>query len=136
MLGFLGGVVFTTGSGLLWLDIVDHWVGRYSIASIAVLQCLVFGHIAPISEIRRHISEFWPRGLAIVWKGFIAYVIPIALAVIFGWEIAGELCRPYNDYPISVLLLGGWGVSLLALVCGIVLGIWHNRKVKARHSVE
>lgn len=126
LLGLLGGIFFTMGSGLLWLDIVDHWVAYYSIASIIVLQCVVFGHIAPIGEIRRRIGESWSQGIVLLWRGLIRYIIPIALIVVFGSKILGEFSERYGDYPLPALLLGGWGAFLLALICGILLGMWHN----------
>jgi len=131
---FEGGGGSTIGSGLLWLDIVDHWVAYYSIGSIIVLQCIVFGHVAPLGEIGRRIREVWPRYIIVTWRALIRYVIPIVLALIFGLKIAGEFSCRYSDYPLLALLLGGWGAFLLALICGVLLGLWHNKKSKLQAS--
>ncbi len=134
VLGFVGGIFFTMGSGLLWLDIVDHWVAYYSIGSIVVLQCIVFGHVAPLGEIVRRMGEVWPRCSILLWRGLISYVIPVVLVLVFGLNIAREFSQRYSDYPLPALLLGGWGAFLVALVCGVLLGLWHNKKSKLQAS--
>ncbi len=133
-IGFLGGILFTAGSGLLWLDIVDHWVAYYSIGSIIVLQCIVFGHIGPLDEIVRRIGASWHRCVGVAWRCLVSFIIPIVLTVIFGLKIIGEFSERYGDYPLPALLLGGWGALVLALTSGILLALWHNRRTRSHPS--
>ena len=43
VVGFLGGLIYCTGAGLFWLDIVDHFVMNYGAVPLAVVECIVFG---------------------------------------------------------------------------------------------
>jgi NSS family neurotransmitter:Na+ symporter len=127
-IGFLGGIVFLTGSGLIWLDIVDHWVAYYSMGAIIVLQCIVFGKSRTISQIALHIKTSWSKFALLSWRTLVFCVIPLALLVIFGGHAISELSARYGGYPSSALAIGGWGVTVLTIACGVLLGLRHNRR--------
>jgi len=128
IIGFLGGIIFTTGAGLFWLDIVDHWVAYYSIAAIIILQCLVFGNFAPISDIASRISQSWSGFISVVWRILISYVLPLALILVFGANFINEFTTVYGDYQFTAVAIGGWGVFLAALLVGFIFAIRHNQR--------
>ncbi|WP_455221223.1 sodium-dependent transporter [Kaarinaea lacus] len=39
--GFFGSIIFTTQAGLLWLDIVDHFITHYGLITVGILECIV-----------------------------------------------------------------------------------------------
>ncbi len=127
VLCFLGGLPFTLGSGLYWLDIVDHWVGEYAIFSIIILQCLVFGSTVKVKEIAAAIGKWMSNGLFSAWRFWIVLVIPVGLGAFIISKLSSDLFEPYSKYPWSSILLGGWGVFSLAIVVGIIISIRHNR---------
>lgn len=133
-LGFVGGILFVSGSGLLWLDIVDHWVAYYSIASIVVLQCIVFSYFAPVRRIGRPIGAALGAVVQSSWRLFVAVIIPAVMVFAFGGSFLSELGERYGSYPLSALLIGGWGVFMAAIVCGVLVAVRHNKK--GRYEAE
>lgn len=127
-IGFLGGIIFITRSGLYWLDIVDHWVANYAIASIVILQCIVFGNIAPIKDIALRIKTSWTKYVYNSWKILISYIIPLILLIIFGGNFIKEFGERYSGYPIVAIMIGGWGICILVIVIAIYVAHLHNRK--------
>ena len=41
--GFFASLLFTTGSGLYWLDIVDHFISSFGLVLVGLIECLVLG---------------------------------------------------------------------------------------------
>jgi NSS family neurotransmitter:Na+ symporter len=126
-IGFLGGIIFSTGSGLYWLDIVDHWVSKYSIASIIILQCIVFANPKTIEAIKDKIQPNWSDNIYKIWKILLLIVLPISLIIIFGKNFLNEFSEIYGGYPLSAVLIGGWGVFISAIIIGIILSVRHNK---------
>jgi NSS family neurotransmitter:Na+ symporter len=127
--GFLGGIPFATGAGLYWLDIIDHWVGYYSIAAIISLGCIILGHVAPLVQIRQRVGGFLAGALTgKLWNLLVKVGVPLALCAFFGSKLLEDLHKPYSGYPQSALLIGGWGVFVLVGVLGVVVGWVYNRR--------
>ncbi len=127
MVGFLGGVIFTSGSGLYWLDIVDHWVAYYAVGSIVLLQIAVFGYSDKFVHITKIISSvlidtYWLR----LWKFWILVIIPVVIIILFGTSFVEELRDPYGDYTFGSLLIAGWGSFFLSIFVGILIAKKHN----------
>ncbi|MGR9052877.1 MAG: sodium-dependent transporter, partial [Gammaproteobacteria bacterium] len=66
--GLLGGIVFTTQAGLLWLDIVDHFITHYGLVTVGILECLVIGWAFDLSLLRQHINRISSIRLGVVWS--------------------------------------------------------------------
>lgn len=120
-----GGVIFSFGSGLYWLDIVDHWVANYAIATIIILQCILFTRSGVFDKIWKPIQEHftWTYQPARV---VLRFILPVVFIGIFGTQMIDEFFSPYGDYPTTAILIGGWLVTAIALMLGILL----NRKWK------
>lgn len=127
---FLGGLIFTTGSGMYWLDIVDHWVGNFSIFSIILLQCIVFGNSKNIKEIGGKLGSWFNNSIFRVWKVWLAYILPLIILIIITTQFIGNFSQPYGGYPWAAILIGGWSVFLMAIIIGIIISIKHNKNVE------
>ena len=127
-IGFFGGIIFVTRSGLYWLDIIDHWVANYAIASIVILQCIVFGNIASTKEIASRIKKNWANFSYRTWQILISYIIPLILIFIFGGNFIKEFGKRYSDYSIAALIIGGWGICVAVIAIAIYIARLHNRK--------
>ena len=77
--GFLFGLIFCTRSGLMWLDIVDHWMNNYGLVLVGLLECIAVGYFWNISELRTFINERSEFKLNIWWDTFIRFLIPLVL---------------------------------------------------------
>ena len=128
MIGFLGGILFTFGNGLYWLDIVDHWVANYMILSIIALQCILIFRDKSFSK---YLQQFnINTTLSKILKFWTILILPIILFffVINGFYI--EINETYGGYPLSAIVIVGWGCVLVAIIVSIVLGILYNKRQK------
>ena len=128
-IGFLGGVIFTTRGGLYLLDIVDHWVEKYTMPSLIVLECILFAWLAPIDKIGYHIKNSWPKFAIKPWKLIIRFLIPIILLVVFSGRIIEEGISNYQSYPRNILYIVGWGVFFLLITLSVIVGFIYNIRV-------
>jgi NSS family neurotransmitter:Na+ symporter len=115
VLGFLSGIIFTTGGGLAWLDIVDHFLSHYGLFVACILQCILLSWIFSIAELREHVNSVSPFKVGRLFELSIRYLIPIVLAVLLVNDLVADVQRPYGGYPwMMVLLIGpGWLVGTL-----------------------
>lgn len=134
---FLGGLPFTMGGGLRWLDIVDHWVGYFAIFSIVLLQCIVFGSTTKIKEIAQFVGPWMNKWIFKLWRIWIVVVLPLVFVLFITSELIREYIEPFGKggYSQKVLLILGWGAYFIALVAGIILAIRHN-KANNVNSIE
>lgn len=128
IIGFLGGLLFATRGGLYWLDIVDHWVEKFAMPSLIVLECILFAWIARIDQIGEHVKASWPAFPVKQWRFLIRYVVPIILVVVFGGRIIEEGLTKYQNYPDAILWIGGWGPFFAVIALSVIIGILHNRR--------
>ena len=129
-IGFVGGLLFTTSSGLIWLDIVDHWVANYSIAAIIILECIVFSFFVRSEKIRNDFSALWPKRIELFWRALVAVIVPASLLLVFGANLIKEFVKPYGGYPSTAIIVGGWCIFLAMIIIGILVGTWYNRRTK------
>ncbi len=119
--GFLGGLVFATGAGLFWLDIVDNWMNCFGLTVIGLAECLIVGYAYDIKGFRKYLNEVSEIQLGVWWDVCIKYITPLVLGIILILNFYTEYSRPYENYPTKALVIGGWAVSVLALVLGVVI---------------
>lgn len=119
--GFVLGVIFTTGSGIHWLDIVDHWMNNYGLVVIGLLECIAIGWFYGASKLRRYINEVSDFRIGWWWDFFIRWLTPLALGVALVTNIIQEFRQAYEGYPTWALLVGGWGVVAAIIVIAALL---------------
>ncbi|MCJ7447737.1 MAG: sodium-dependent transporter [Bacteroidales bacterium] len=129
---FVAGIIFTTSSGMYCLDIVDHWVGYFSIFSIVIMQCLIIGTSNKIKEIESLICKWFKNGLIRIWgikiwKLWIVFLIPAVLIVILLSKLPSEFTTPYGNYSWKAIVIGGWLIFVLAIAVGFLIAWRHNK---------
>jgi NSS family neurotransmitter:Na+ symporter len=119
--GFLGSVVFTTEAGLLWLDIVDHFITHYALVVVGILECLVVGWLFNIDMVRRHMNKISSIQLGTWWGFLIRFFVPAILFIILAGDLYTELKKPYGDYSWTALILIGRDWLLVTLVAAFFI---------------
>jgi len=132
VIGFLGGIFFTARAGIYWLDIVDHWVEKYAMPSLIILECMLFAWLAPIDEIGERLKASWNGFPIRPWKFLIRFAIPALLFVVFGGRVFDEGLTTYQSYPAPVLYVGGWGVFAAVIVISAAIAVYYNRRATGR----
>ena len=120
VVGFFGSLLFTTNVGMLWLDIVDHFLNQYGLITVGIVEALVVGWLYRTQSLKAHIvanlglsgtrHKLFNYVILQLWMYCIRFVTPVALGIAIIHSLIGEFGTPYSDFPISgVLILGvGW----------------------------
>ena len=126
VLGFLAGIIYTTNSGLFFLDIVDHFVTNFNLVIIGILECIAVGWVFGAEKMRDYINKVSGFKVGSWWNLAIKYIIPIALAVILSLQLKTEFAKPYGGYPDWAIAIG-W---LFALIPAFIAFLMPQKKVK------
>jgi SNF family Na+-dependent transporter len=129
---FIIGLIFTTGAGLYWLDIVDKWVETFGITAVVLIETLVLGWFYKLDKLRQYANDYSEVKVGKWWIVFIKYLVPIAISALIITETISLIRNGYGDYPFKALLIAGWAVALLMPVLAVIIA---NAK-KQGHSGE
>lgn len=128
VLGFLGSIIFTTGGGLAWLDIVDHFLSHYGLFLACILQSVLVGWIYGASRLREHVNSVSLFRIGRLFDFSIKYLIPVILIVLLANDLVSDLQRPYGGYPWIALLLIGRDWLIATLVAALIVAMRPWRK--------
>jgi len=121
IIGFLGGIIFATGGGLAWLDIVDHFLSHYGLVTACILECVLVGWIYKAARLREHVNSVSAWRVGRLLDLFIRYMIPLLLLVLVGNDLIKDMRQPYEGYPWLALVLIGRDWLLLTLVAALIV---------------
>ena len=126
--GFLGGIIFATGGGLPWLDIVDHALSHYGLFLACLLQCLVVGWLAKGLHLREHVNEHSSFPLGRGFEVLVRFVIPAVILVLLGNDLTKDMREPYSGYPwLAIILIGrDWLVVTLIAALFVAMRPWRK----------
>ncbi len=106
LVGFLGGLIYITGAGIYFIDLVDHFLTHYSLIIVGILECIAVGWIYGAEKLRKYINKVSKRDIGQWWNFSIKYAIPVLLIFVLILQIKEELGRSYAGYPNWALMLG------------------------------
>jgi NSS family neurotransmitter:Na+ symporter len=122
------GIIFTTGAGLLWLDILDHFMNSFGLSLVCLGECILIGWVFGSGKIKEYVNGLSEFRIGIWWDAFIRFLIPVVLGVLIVAELWERIKGSYGDYPRLAEFLGGWMMVLLLPILGIILMIAKRRK--------
>jgi NSS family neurotransmitter:Na+ symporter len=120
LVGFAGSLLFTTRAGVLWLDIVDHFLNQYGLITVGIVEALVIGWLYRTDKLKAHIvsnlglsgahHKVFDYVVLQLWMYCIRFITPVALGIAIVHSLIQEFATPYSGYPISgIIILGvGW----------------------------
>ncbi len=127
---FIIGLLYTTGAGLYWLDIVDHFMNNFGLFTVAFLQSFVVGWLYGPENLRSFANSVSDREIGKWWDFSVKYLVPIASLVIFVLALIDRIKSPYGDYPRLAEFLGGWLVIAVFIIISVILS-----KLKMKRSL-
>ncbi len=127
-IGLLGGVVFTTGAGLYWLDIVDHYLTTYGLVAVGILECIVIGWYVKAENLRKYINSVSVSKIGKWWNYSVKIFIPALLLFFLLWSLGVELTEPYGGYAVSILVFIGVNWVVMTLVAAFVFSFLKWKK--------
>ena len=122
LISFLLGIPFVTGAGLLWLDIVDHFVLQYMITFIGIIETIIIGYFFGTKKFADEINKNAEIKIGKTFGVLVRYITPGILIVTFVMSTIKEFQAPYEGYPILSLILLGGGTLLSIIIGAVVLG--------------
>jgi neurotransmitter:Na+ symporter, NSS family len=131
---FLVSLIYTTGGGIGFLDIVDRFINNYGLVLSGLVQVLLVGWIArELPRLRDHVNSVSDVYVGAWWTISLRFITPLILGAATLFNIYTELSEPYGGYPVSALLMLGGGVALGAVVMGFVLAVprWRGSEALA-----
>lgn len=117
--GLVGSLPFSTGGGLLVLDIVDHFINNYGIVFGGLAEIILIAWFGRLAEMREYVNQVSDFPLGSWWAVCLKVVTPLTLGVMAVSNLVGDLAQPYGGYPLTALIAFGW-----ALMAAIGLGAW------------
>ncbi|NQT28951.1 MAG: sodium-dependent transporter, partial [Candidatus Saganbacteria bacterium] len=138
VLGFLGSLIFASGAGLYWLDIVDHYINQYGLVLAGILECIIVGWVLKARVLRTHINAVSDWNINRLWDFAICIVTPGILFIIFITNLIGEIRHPYGGYNLlALILLGGlWLLATVLIGIGLSIPKWDKKKLEYNHFAE
>ena len=115
---------FTTGAGLAWLDIVDHWCNAYSLILVGVLEAIVIGWLFNPLKVLKEVNRNTGKFKMPAWWFVISIKIlaPLTLLGFFIWNIVSLVNNGgLYDYTIASNIIGGWLIFGLCLISGFIV---------------
>ena len=126
-IGFLAGIIYATGAGLYFLDIIDHFITNFSLISIGILECVIVGWVFGAKKIRIFFNTVSDFKIGVWWDISIKFITPIVLIIILVVQLVKELKIPYEGYPMWAIYIG-WLVVILPLIIAFLI---KQKKVKS-----
>jgi len=128
ILGFLGGIIFATGGGFAWLDIVDHFLSHYGLFASCILQCILVGWLYGANRLREHVNSQSLFRVGRLFNFFICYLVPAVLFFLLLSDLVRDIRKPYGGYSWIALILIGRDWLILTLIAALMVAMrpWRN----------
>jgi len=126
--GYALTVVFTTGGGLLILDIVDHFINNLCILGLALAEITLMSYVIGLDNIQRDVNATSDFSVGQMWKACLKLVTVAVLGYTFVMNIYTDMGTPYGGYAGKDLILLGWSMLPVAFVLAMVI---HKRQAAA-----
>ena len=119
-------IIYITGAGVGYLDIVDNWTNQYSLIIIGLLEALIVGWFFKpkkvLNEINKNTNKFKMPSWWFLTS--IKILAPLALAFLLGWQVKGLIDKGFRydkSYDIAAEIIAGWLVTVLVFASGFII---------------
>jgi NSS family neurotransmitter:Na+ symporter len=107
IIGFFASLIFATGSGMYWLQILDHFVADFALVIIGLMECLILGYVYKLYRLRQHANDVSDFRIGRWWDVLIKFVTPGILIFILIVAFYENIRAPYMGFPVWAILVGG-----------------------------
>ncbi|MGM9930499.1 sodium-dependent transporter [Pradoshia sp.] len=114
-------VLYATQGGLYIFDTVDHFINQYGVALAGLVEIVFIAWIArELSNLQNHANSMSDIRLGVWWKVCLGLITPIVLGFMMIQTFTADIQNNYEGYPTSLIMTAGWGVSVAAILIGIL----------------
>ncbi len=115
------GLIYTTQSGLFWLDIVDYFMNNFGLLVVGVLMCVAVGWFYKHEEIRKYANSKSDFTIGRWWDFCIKYFTPVVVGILFITNVVDRVKSAYGGYSRLAEFLGGWLLIIAFVVVAVFL---------------
>ncbi|WP_027186002.1 sodium-dependent transporter [Desulfovibrio inopinatus] len=119
--GFLISIAFTTGGGLLLLDIVDHFINNFGVLIGGLVEILFVVWFCNIDELRIHANRVSEINVGMLWTNSLRFLVPAMLGFMLISNFIEDISTSYGGYSTTATLTFGWSNLFLCSVFAIIL---------------
>ncbi len=132
-------LIFVTGAGLAWLDIVDHWCNYFNLVIVGIAETLVIGWFFKTSKVLNEVNRNTNKFKVPAWwfQSTVKVIAPLGLSTLLVWSIV-DLIKSggiYGGYPVWSNIIGGWIITAFVLASGFIIKLI-VKKAKQKGFVE
>lgn len=133
-------IIFMTGAGLGWLDIVDNWANTFNLILIGVIECIFVGWAFKTNKVLAEVNKNTKKYKMPRWwfETSIKFVSPLVLVFFFGWNLYSLFTTEggYGGYPMYAQILGGWLISIIVFSFGFIMSALCKKSKKLSDMVR
>lgn len=136
IIGFAGGIIFVTGGGVFWLDLVDFFLNHFALLSAGLLEAIAIGWFYKAGNLREHINSGEnTKKLGKWWEFAVGIWAPAVLGVVIILELIKQLTKPYAGYDWFFIIPVGFGWILMTVVVAFFFKRMRVKRPPAKESL-
>ncbi len=120
-ISFVLGLLFVSGAGLYWLDIIDYFMNFFGLALACLVECYVIGWVFTTTRVMDHVNKLPGLTIGKWWETMIKYIAPLILIALLATEVVARIKGAYEGYPRSAELIGAVVMFVILPVGAVVL---------------
>lgn len=118
--GFVISIAFTTGGGLLLLDIVDHFINNFGVLLGGVIEIIFVAWFCRIDDLRAYINSSSEIKIGRLWSISIRFIAPAMLFFMLVSNFVGDVSKNYGGYSTAATLAFGWSTLFICIAFAAV----------------
>lgn len=128
IIGISTGLIYASGAGLYFLDIIDNFINNYGIVVVGLLEVFLIGWISNPNVVREHTNEISYFRIGKWWNVCVKFVTPAILIFMLVQSLITEIKSPYGGYPLSALFAYGWSIIGFGIILSLIISKrkWKN----------
>lgn len=135
-LSMLFSLIYSTNSGLYFLDTVDYFINNFGVAALGLVEVVAIVWVfKKLDTLQTHADAVSDIRLGAWWRISLRYITPVVLGYMFIDLLRVNVMRlhdsktgNYEGYTNEFIMTAGWSVAVGALVFGILFMLLKWRK--------
>ena len=131
-------LIFVTGSGLAFLDIVDYYANNINLVFIGILETVAVGWFFKTGKVLEEINRNTKKFRMPKWWFFISVkvIAPVLLSGFFLWNFYTLISKHHgvygaaDGYSLTSNIVLGWVVSAVVILFGIIFSVIEHVFIK------
>ncbi|MBT3182187.1 MAG: sodium-dependent transporter [Deltaproteobacteria bacterium] len=121
VVGFFGSMIFTTGAGLYWLDIVDYFIMNFGLLTVGLIEAVIIAWIFGVEKLGKSVNAGSSWKVGRVWRYLLKYATPMVLVVLLVIAVVDNFKKPYGGYSWTALTIIGVGWIVMTILLSIFI---------------